>query len=448
MAYHYAITKKYGPQPLLMKRAYTTIVIPALTFGCHVFGDKCLQQTIKKSLKRINRLASLLLANVSPSTPTKGMEVIYNLIPLDILFEKRASETMARINSQLQPSWDGMGKGNKNGLIKRWRSAAAKVTNNNVLTDKIPTKIVEKRNFIVHDPKDGRIKDKEATGVVSYTDGSVLNNKTGCGVHTVKGERVIYNGNFYLGDTTTVFQAEVTAIRKSAEMLINSGYENQSITFYSDSQASLAALNKLTVKSDTVDKCLNALNTLGNKNKIHLRWVKAHVGTHGNEIADFLAKRGSSLGDGHSNELLIPRVKQKNEINKYFDTKWLKAWKSYDQARQTKIWFPEPNFKKSLKLLRMKRNNLSRLVQFFTGHNKLKRHKNIQDGVLDPHSCRLCLEEEESSFHVIAECPAMQIHRSEVFKMPFPKNLPNPPDWTVSQVEKFLKVSPVGKLLD
>ena len=152
MAYHYAITKNYGPQPLLMKRAYTTIVIPALTFGCHVFGDKCLQQTIKNSLNRINRLASLLLANVAPSTPTKGMEVIYNLIPLDILFEKRASETMARINSQLQPSWDGMGKGNKNGLINRWRSAAAQVTNNNVLTDKIPTKIVEIRYFIVHDP--------------------------------------------------------------------------------------------------------------------------------------------------------------------------------------------------------------------------------------------------------------------------------------------------------
>ncbi len=75
-------------------------------------------------------------------------------------------------------------------------------------------------------------------------------------------------------------------------------------------------------------------------------------------------------------------------------------------------------------------------------------HKNIQDGVLDPHSCRLCQEEEESSFHVIAECPAMQIYRSEVFKQPIPKNLPNPPDWTLSQVDKFLKVSPVGKMLD
>ena len=42
----------------------------------------------------------------------------------------------------------------------------------------------------------------------------------------------------------------------------------------------------------------------------------------------------------------------------------------------------------------------------------------------------------------------MQIHRSEVFKLPIPTNLPNPPDWTLSQVEKFLKVSPVGRMLD
>ena len=93
-----------------MRRTYTKIVIPTLTFGCHVFGDKCLQETIKQSLLRLNRLAGLLIANVAPSTPTKGMEVIYDLMPLDILIEKRASEIMARINNQLQPTWSGLGK--------------------------------------------------------------------------------------------------------------------------------------------------------------------------------------------------------------------------------------------------------------------------------------------------------------------------------------------------
>ena len=104
--------------------------------------------------------------------------------------------------------------------------------------------------------------------------------------------------------------------------------------------------------------------------------------------------------------------------------------------------------KKSTQLLTMNRNNLSRLVQFLTGHNKLKRHKNLQNEVNDPYSCRLCLEDEETLFHVIAECPATQTVRSSVFKLPAPTTLPNPPKWTIHQVNKFLKETLVGDMLD
>ena len=100
-------------------------------------------------------------------------------MPLDILIEKRASEIMARINNQIQPSWDGIGKGNKNGLIKRFRSAFAMLSNNILTTDKIPTRIGKERNFTVHKPDNGRLKIEEHSGVISYTDGSLLNNKTG-----------------------------------------------------------------------------------------------------------------------------------------------------------------------------------------------------------------------------------------------------------------------------
>ena len=83
----------------------------------------------------------------------------------------------------------------------------------------------------------------------------------------------------------------MTAIKKSAEMLVNKQVESETITFFSDSQASLVALNKLTVKSDTVEKCLNALNALGKNNAVHLRWVKAHLVICDNEVADFLANK-------------------------------------------------------------------------------------------------------------------------------------------------------------
>ena len=256
---------------------------------------------------------------------------------------------------------------------------------------------------------------------------------------------MIYNGHFYLGDNTSVFQAELKAIQKSAEMLHSKGWINKNITIFSDSQASLAALSKLTITSDTVNKCNKALNILGENNKVHLRWVKAHVGIPGNEVADALAKCGTALGEGPSNEILPSYTKQKQLIYDYFKDKWSKAWILYPEARQTKIWFPIPNAKKSHQLLQMNRVNLSKFVQFITGHNKLERHRNLQKGISDPESCRLCMEDEETSWHIIADCPALLRTRQKIFH----KNLLQEPiRWKVHQINNFIGNTIIGDMLE
>ena len=199
MAFHKAITLKYGPNPILMKRAYTTKVVPALTYGCHVWGDKCQLETIRHKLDKINRLACLLIGRVAPSTPTKGMEIIYDIMPLNILIEKRATEIMARINKQNRTTWDGIGTINRRGLIYRWKTFLPQISEHIENTDRIPTKLVSYRNFKVHQAGDGMVRKTNPTDIVSYTDGSLLEGRAGCGVHTIMGNRVIYNGNFYLG---------------------------------------------------------------------------------------------------------------------------------------------------------------------------------------------------------------------------------------------------------
>ena len=62
-----------------------------------------------------------------------------------------------------------------------------------------------------------------------------------------------------------------------------------------DSQAAIMALASHEIKSLTVMKTIDELNTLVNKvNKVRITWVKAHVGIEGNEEADQQAKEGAN----------------------------------------------------------------------------------------------------------------------------------------------------------
>ena len=60
------------------------------------------------------------------------------------------------------------------------------------------------------------------------------------------------------------------------------------------------------------------------KNDIHLKWVKAHIGIPGNEVADSLAKRGTTLGSGQTDELLTPQANQATAMREFFNKKWQK----------------------------------------------------------------------------------------------------------------------------
>ena len=94
-------------------------------------------------------------------------------------------------------------------------------------------------------------------------------------------------------------------------------------------------------------------------------------------------------------------------------------------------------------ILSLDRDTLSVVVQMITGHNFLRR-QNFVVGDDEDSECRLCLEDEESSFHVIAECPALGNARLTVFGT---HHLEQPLKWS-SQMLTFLRGRSIGRLLD
>ena len=74
-----------------------------------------------------------------------------------------------------------------------------------------------------------------------------------------------------------------------------------------DSQAAIRAINSTVIKNSTTLEATMALNTLRESNEITLRWIPAHFGYEGNELADQLSKRGSNNDRATRIKLPMPR---------------------------------------------------------------------------------------------------------------------------------------------
>ena len=124
---------------------------------------------------------------------------------------------------------------------------------------------------------------------------------------------------------------------------------------------------------------------------------------------------------------------------------WKERWLLTNTSRQTKIFFPSINVKKSGAIINLDRQTLGMIIQVLTGHNHLKYHQSKIDALQQDSSCRFCLEEEETSAHLICTCPRFWYARMECFNDTI---LEETQDWKVKQLLKFLKKVKMKELLN
>jgi ribonuclease HI len=213
--------------------------------------------------------------------------------------------------------------------------------------------------------------------------------------------------SFSLGGYTTVFQAEVYAIKACAAENLDRNYRYRNIFILSDSQAALKALDKHQINSKLVWDCYQTLIELANHNRVQLVWVPGHEGVAGNETADRLAKIGSEqvfIGPepacGISMGVAIKAIRDWTTMSHE------KYWKSLTELRQAKGLIRGPSVNGARELLKLHRNQLRWVVGLLTGHCHLKGHL-FKLGLSDSPTCERCREEDETAKHVPCECEAL-----------------------------------------
>ena len=100
-----------------------------------------------------------------------------------------------------------------------------------------------------------------------------------------------------LGPYYTNFEGEIEAIRIALTQLKNFVNHFQKAVIFCDSRAAIEAIAKLhDPKTNRVKNVQDEINSLQQNNKsITIQWIPSHCGLNGNERADLLAKKGTTI---------------------------------------------------------------------------------------------------------------------------------------------------------
>jgi hypothetical protein len=210
-----------------------------------------------------------------------------------------------------------------------------------------------------------------------------------------------------LGQYTTVFQAEVYAIKVCAVENLDMNYKNRNIYIVAISQAEIKAFDKHQITTKLVWDGHQSLKQLARHKRVQLIWVPGHEGIVGNETAAELARtRSEHLFIGPKPACGISIGAAKKAVRDWRNRSHKEYWEATNELKQAKGLVPGSSTRRTKDLFKLNRDQLRWVVGLFTGHCHLKWHL-FQLRLTDDPICEMCLEEDESATHILCDCEAI-----------------------------------------
>nr|AMS38355.1 hypothetical protein [Bactrocera tryoni] len=384
----------WGLSPSLMHWCYTAIVRPILLYGAVVWWTGVRKSTYRKPMERVQRLAALCITGALRTTPTAALELVLNLPPIDLFAENCAAKSAGRLLAAGEFTYRTFGHSSVgNG---GWAN-----------TDYMIPLFNWERRFKVNIEKDGWRKGMLATRntLNIYTDGSKMDDGVGAGIYCPE---LGIRQPFKLPDHCSIFQAEVFAIAKAAELASNAPAGNSRVNIYVDSQAAIKAVTSYRISARSVLGSRAAVESVARSKQLHFYWVPGHKGIEGNEIVDEIAKNGVRLTSENVINIGKPMHCLYDDLDRSMVKKIKTRWNELPGCKTAKVMCKTVDRKYTKFLLALDRRDCRNMMGILTGHCLVATHARRM-GLTDREDCRKCLEQgtRETMEHLLCTCPAL-----------------------------------------
>lgn len=415
---------RWGLTPRLAYWTYTAIVRPILTYGALVWWHSLEKRTYREHIEKVQRTACISVTGALRSTPTEALFAMLNLPHLNLYSKNVAWKSAIRLS---------------NGCFETRPYGHSRIIwNRDIQTDYIIPIRKFDRNFKVVIPERSYWTGGENSPdtIYVYTDGSKMGNNVGAGVFCGKLE---LEKTFKLPDASTVFQAEILAILKSANLLEQKEISGKRIRICVDSQAALKALNNF-IKSKLVLRCYESITKLAESNTVELYWVPAHKDIPGNEKADELAKKGAHLDQQMQESILPPLQNLYNFGNESLLANSNRKWISTAGCLVSKKTWPSFNQRRTKQLISQTKTECRSMVRILTGHCLLQGHLH-KIGLSDTSKCTYCEENSsiETAEHILCHCPTLSWRRYSCLGWFYLEDLTEMADLPISGIRNLIK---------
>jgi hypothetical protein len=192
------------------------------------------------------------------------------------------------------------------------------------------------------------------------------------------------------------------------EHIENTETEDKTTTIFTDSQVTLDALRNNTNHTFLIEVIRKKGAEMRATNwEIQFCWVKAHVGTQENELADTHAKKAATNMDLAENYKKVPKSVLMRELTEMSVKTWQQQRDLTTKGAITKAYFPVVNER-----LKMNRESTPNLTTIITGHGNMRSYLH-RFKITDSPTCA-CGNSDQTIDYILYNCEIINRERDSL----------------------------------